>query len=86
MFRKGIVDFRIGNLVGQLEFEHHELEEMQKGLDRAGVSMPSFGNMGADFGVPEPAAFPEKRGLYLLAWPTRLQENCVFHSISKKQN
>ena len=59
MFRKGIVDFRIGNLVGQLEFEHHELEEMQKGLDRAGVSMPSFGNMGADFGVPEPEPEPE---------------------------
>jgi len=58
LFRKGIVDFRIGNLVGQLEFEHHELEEMQKGLDRAGVSMPSFGNMGADFGV-EPTPEPE---------------------------
>ncbi|KAM3500225.1 hypothetical protein MY10362_006587 [Beauveria mimosiformis] len=54
LFRKGIVDFRIGNLVGQLEFEHHELEAMQKGLDKLGVSMPSFGNMGADFGVPEP--------------------------------
>lgn len=58
LFRKGIVDFRIGNLVGQLEFEHHELEEMQKGLDKAGVSMPSFGNMGADFGV-EPTPEPE---------------------------
>ncbi|KAF7853067.1 hypothetical protein EAF04_010806 [Stromatinia cepivora] len=59
LFRKGIVDFRIGNLVGQLEFEDHELEEMQKGLDKAGVSMPSFGNMGADFGVPEPEPEPE---------------------------
>ncbi|PQE22541.1 GTPase-activator for Ras-like GTPase protein [Rutstroemia sp. NJR-2017a BVV2] len=58
LFRKGVVDFRIGNLVGQLEFEDHELEEMQKGLDKAGVSMPSFGNMGADFGV-EPAPEPE---------------------------
>ncbi|KAJ4134694.1 iqgap- protein [Fusarium equiseti] len=54
LFRKGIVDFRIGNLVGQLEFEHHELEAMQKGLDKLGVTMPSFGNMSADFGVPEP--------------------------------
>ena len=57
LYRKGIVDFRIGNLVGQLEFEHHELEAMQKGLDKLGVSMPAFGNMGADFGVeatPEP--------------------------------
>jgi Ras GTPase-activating-like protein IQGAP2/3 len=58
LFRKGIVDFTIGNLVGQLEFEHHELEAVQKGLDMAGVSMPSFGNMGADFGV-EPAPEPE---------------------------
>jgi Ras GTPase-activating-like protein IQGAP2/3 len=54
LFRKGIVGFRIGNLVGQLEFEHHELEAMQKGLDKLGASMPSFGNMGADFGVEEP--------------------------------
>ncbi|KAF7543309.1 hypothetical protein G7Z17_g10834 [Cylindrodendrum hubeiense] len=60
LFRKGIVDFRIGNLVGQLEFEHHELEAMQKGLDNLGVSMPTFGNMGADFGVPEPEPEPEE--------------------------
>ncbi|KFY47699.1 hypothetical protein V495_01872 [Pseudogymnoascus sp. VKM F-4514 (FW-929)] len=58
LYRQGVVDFRIGNLVGQLEFEHHELEAMQKGLDKAGVSMPSFGNMGADFGVPEPEPEP----------------------------
>lgn len=66
LFRKGIVDFRIGNLVGQLEFEHHELEAMQKGLDKSGISMPSFGNMGADFGVeptpePEPVESEEER-------------------------
>ena len=60
LFRKGIVDFRIGNLVGQLEFEHHELEAMQKGLDKLGVQMPSFGTMGADFGVPEPEPEPEE--------------------------
>ena len=60
LFRKGIVDFRIGNLVGQLEFEHHELEAMQKGLDMLGTNMPSFGNMGADFGVPEPEPEPEE--------------------------
>jgi Ras GTPase-activating-like protein IQGAP2/3 len=60
LFRKGILDFRIGNLVGQLEFEHHELEEMQKGLDKLGVNMPSFGTMGADFGVPEPEPEPEE--------------------------
>ena len=59
LYRKGIVDFRIGNLVGQLEFEHHELEEMQKGLDKAGISMPSFSGMGASFGAePEPAPEP----------------------------
>ena len=60
LFRLGIVEFRIGNLVGQLEFEHHELEEMQKGLDKLGVNMPTFGNMGADFGVPEPEPEPEE--------------------------
>ncbi|TVY23888.1 Ras GTPase-activating-like protein rng2 [Lachnellula hyalina] len=60
LFRRGIVDFQIGNLVGQLEFEDHELETMQKGLDKAGVSMPSFGNMGASFGLePEPEPEPE---------------------------
>lgn len=58
LYRQGVVEFRIGNLVGQLEFEHHELEAMQKGLDKAGISMPSFGNMGADFGV-EPPPEPE---------------------------
>ncbi|KAJ9152149.1 Ras GTPase-activating-like protein rng2 [Pleurostoma richardsiae] len=64
LFRKGIVDFRIGNLVGQLEFEHHELEAMQKGLDKLGVNMPSFGTMGADLGVeptPEPEETEEER-------------------------
>ena len=59
LFRKGIVDFRIGNLIGQLRFEDHDLEAMQKTLDKANVSMPSFGNMGADFGVPEPEPEPE---------------------------
>lgn len=59
LYRKGVVDFRIGNLVGQLEFEHHELEEMQKGLDKSGVSMPSFSGMGASFGAePEPEPEP----------------------------
>lgn len=55
LFKLGMVDFRMGNLVGQLEFEHHELEQMQKGLDKAGVSMPSFSGMAANFGAePEP--------------------------------
>jgi len=61
LFRKGMVDFRIGNLVGQLEFDHHELEQTQKGLDKAGVSMPSFSGMGASFGAePEPETEEER--------------------------
>ena len=62
LFRTGMVGFRIGNLVGQLQFEDHELEEVQKGLDKAGVSMPSFAGMGANFGAepePEPEPVPE---------------------------
>ncbi|KAL4869297.1 hypothetical protein BDV12DRAFT_168271 [Aspergillus spectabilis] len=60
LFKKGLVDFRMGNLVGQLEFEHHELEQTQKGLDKAGVSMPSFSGMAANFGAePEPELEPE---------------------------
>ncbi|KAF7510081.1 hypothetical protein GJ744_007185 [Endocarpon pusillum] len=60
LYRKGIVDFRIGNLVGQLEFDHHDLEQTQKGLDKAGVNMPSFAGMGASFGAePEPPPEPE---------------------------
>jgi Ras GTPase-activating-like protein IQGAP2/3 len=55
LFRKGIVDFRIGNLVGKLQFEDHELEATQKGLDKSGVSMPNFSGMQANFAVePEP--------------------------------
>ncbi|KAI9889174.1 MAG: hypothetical protein M1814_005765 [Vezdaea aestivalis] len=64
VFRKGYVDFRIGNLVGKLEFEHHELEAMQMGLDKAGISMPSFSGMGANFGAepePEPVETEEER-------------------------
>ena len=64
LYRKGMVDFRIGNLVGQLQFEDHELEQTQKGLDKAGISMPSFGGMGATFGAepdPEPVETEEER-------------------------
>ena len=63
LFRKGIVDFRIGNLIGQLEFEHHELEAVQKGLDKLGANMPSFGSISADFEVdpPEPVETEEER-------------------------
>ncbi|KAH7121107.1 ras GTPase activating protein-like protein [Dendryphion nanum] len=59
LFRKGMVDFRIGNLVGKLQFEDHELEAMQKGLDKAGISMPNFSGMQANFAVePEPEPEP----------------------------
>jgi Ras GTPase-activating-like protein IQGAP2/3 len=59
LFKNGMLDFRMGNLVGQLEFEHHELEKTQKGLDKAGVSMPSFAGMAANFGAePEPEPEP----------------------------
>ncbi|KAF2090024.1 ras GTPase activating protein-like protein [Saccharata proteae CBS 121410] len=59
LFRKGMVTFRIGNLVGKLQFEDHELEAMQKGLDKSGVSMPNFSGMSASFGEePEPEPEP----------------------------
>lgn len=66
LFRKGMVDFRIGNLVGKLQFEDHELEAMQKGLDNSGVSMPNFSGMQANFQVepelePEPVESEEDR-------------------------
>ncbi|CAG8115877.1 unnamed protein product [Penicillium olsonii] len=66
LFKNGMLDFRMGNLVGQLEFEHHELEKTQKGLDKSGVSMPSFAGMAANFGAepepePEPVESEEER-------------------------
>ena len=63
LYRKGVVDFRIGNLVGQLQFEDHELEATQKGLDKVGA-MPNFSGMGATFGAepePEPEETEEER-------------------------
>jgi Ras GTPase-activating-like protein IQGAP2/3 len=63
LYRKGIVEFRIGNLVGQLQFEEHELEETQKGIDRSGVAMPNFGGMREAMQVepePEPEPTPEE--------------------------
>lgn len=80
LYRKGIVDFRIGNLVGQLEFEHHELEEMQKGLDKAGVSMPSFSGMGASFGAePEPGPEPEPQ-------PVETEEERIERELRENEN
>ncbi len=79
LYRKGIVGFRIGNLVGQLEFEHHELEEMQKGLDKAGISMPSFSGMGASFGAePEPEPEPERE-------PVESEEERIERELSENE-
>lgn len=63
LLRIGVVDFQIGNLVGQLEFEDHELEATQKGLDQAGVSMPNFSSARQGFEEPpppEPEESPEQ--------------------------
>lgn len=68
LFRKGIVSFRIGNLVGQLQFEEHELEATQKGIDKSGVAMPNFGGMREALQVePEPEPEPEPTSDELLA-------------------
>ncbi|KAL1980449.1 hypothetical protein VTN96DRAFT_4138 [Rasamsonia emersonii] len=78
LYKKGIVDFRIGNLVGQLEFEHHELEQTQKGLDKAGVTMPSFSGMGASFGAePEPEPEPE---------PVETEEERIERELREKED
>lgn len=62
LYKNGMLDFRIGNLVGQLQFEHHELEETQRGLDKAGISMPNFSGMSANFGAePEPIETEQER-------------------------
>ena len=77
LYKKGMVDFRIGNLVGRLEFEHHELEKMQKGLDNAGINMPNFSGMGASFGAePEPEPEPE---------PVETEEERVDRELSENE-
>ena len=78
LYRNGMVDFRIGNLVGQLQFEDHELEATQKGLDRAGINMPSFAGMGASFGAePEPEPEPE---------PVESEEAKIGRELSENEN
>ncbi|EPQ27617.1 uncharacterized protein PFL1_04755 [Pseudozyma flocculosa PF-1] len=37
---------KVGNLIGKLEFTDDQLQQTQKGLDAAGVAMPSFGGVG----------------------------------------
>lgn len=76
LFRQGIVDFRIGNLVGQLEFEDHELEKTQQGLDKAGVSMPNFKGMSASFDV-EPVQAPVESESDRIARELSIAEGCT---------
>lgn len=37
---------KVNNLVGKLEFTDDQLQQTQRGLDAAGVAMPSFGGVG----------------------------------------
>ncbi|CAO1630340.1 unnamed protein product [Parajaminaea phylloscopi] len=37
---------KVNNLVGKLEFTDDQLQQTQRGLDAAGVAMPSFGGLG----------------------------------------
>ncbi|KAF3192881.1 hypothetical protein TWF225_011670 [Orbilia oligospora] len=60
LLRLGFTDFSIGNLVGQLEFTEEELHSTQRGLDQAGVSLPSFRGVGKHFDE-EPQETEEER-------------------------
>ncbi|KAF3932840.1 hypothetical protein ABW19_dt0209366 [Dactylella cylindrospora] len=60
LLRLGYTDFSINNLVGKLEFTEDELHSTQKGLDMAGVSLPSFKGMGKHFDE-EPQETEEER-------------------------
>jgi len=39
---------RIGNLLGQLKFSDDQLQQTQKGLTAAGVTMPNFKSVGRE--------------------------------------
>lgn len=56
---------RITNLIGKIDFTDDELQKKQKGLDAAGVTLPSFGNIGRQLAreineEPEPELEPEE--------------------------
>ncbi|KAJ3515338.1 hypothetical protein NLJ89_g1823 [Agrocybe chaxingu] len=55
--RRGLAQ-RIGNLLGQLHFSDDQLQQTQKGLKEAGVTMPNFGNVGRELAkeINEPEA------------------------------
>lgn len=48
----------IGNLVGKLQFTETEIQNTRKGLDQAGVTLPSFRGVNKHFD-PEPEPEPE---------------------------
>ncbi|UZJ52581.1 hypothetical protein CBS101457_001901 [Exobasidium rhododendri] len=53
---------KVGNLVGKLEFTDDQLQKTQRGLDAAGVAMPSFGALGRNLAKEmneEPEPEPE---------------------------
>lgn len=53
---------KVGNLVGKLEFSDDQLQRTQRGLDAAGVAMPSFGAVGRNLAKEmneEPEPEPE---------------------------
>ena len=45
LYRKRITFFKLRNLVGELHFEKHELEEGHKSIDRSGYPMPRFSGL-----------------------------------------
>jgi len=57
LFKLGMTDYAIGNLVGKLEFTEDELQNTQRGLDMSGVSLPSFRGVQKHF-EPEPEPEP----------------------------
>ncbi|PWW79155.1 hypothetical protein C7212DRAFT_288230 [Tuber magnatum] len=58
LIRLGLTDNSIGNLVGKLEFTEAEIQNTQRGLDMAGVSLPSFRGVNKHFGDVEPEPEP----------------------------
>ena len=66
LFRLGLTSHVIGNLIGKLEFTEQEIQNTQKGLDMAGVSLPAFGGINKHFEIesepePEPVESEEDR-------------------------
>ncbi|EMF14372.1 uncharacterized protein SEPMUDRAFT_40544 [Sphaerulina musiva SO2202] len=80
LFRQGITEFRIGNLVGQLQFEEHELEATQKGIDKSGVQMPNFGGMREAMQIEEEPEPPPPTEDELLAE----QEDMIAYLVRKQ--